>query len=502
MRKYPSLTGAPVNFLSGSTSQHHSMPMKHNDKNSDACRSPYPTALTRSVLAAMLLSLLLAATGSMAAVDQPVPSAPQFTKPFTLVELTDLALRNNPQTRIAWAQIRSSSAGVELARAGYWPQITGSVSVTRSQTTNFTGGANQAQTRYGPSISLSYLLWDFGSRSGALDAAKFSLTAAQLSDNQTMQDVILAVEQDYYQVLGLQALVQADESSVKDAQASLDAAQQNQKSGLATVGDVYQAEAALAGAQLSLQQAKGSLAVAQGTLMVEVGFPANTPFTLVPWNQNTKPQMPEQSVETLMAQARSARPELLASKAIAQAAVANLEATKGRGLPTLSFSGSASNTHTRLSSETLSSHSYQAGLTLSIPLFTGFSNQAANQQAQAAVDLSQATTTQLQQQVELEVWQAYQDLHTAAATISTSDAQLKSAEQAETVTSARYHGGLDTILDLLTAQATLASARVQQIQAQLNWVTGLAALGHAVGGLNAPANLNAPSNMSDIPESP
>lgn len=484
-----------VNFRSGPASQHHSMPMIANDKNTDSgCDL---RRAMRFAPAALVLGLLLLA-GTAAAVDQPVsaPPPPQFTKPFTLVELTDLALRHNPQTQIAWAEIRSSAAGVELARAGYWPQITGSYSITRSRTTNFTGGANQAQTRYGPSISLSYLLWDFGSRSGALDAAKFSLAAVQLSNNQTIQDVILAVEQDYYQVLGLQALAAADELSLKDAEASLDAAQQNQKSGLATVGDVYQAEAALAGTQLTLQQAQGSLAIARGTLMVEVGFPADTNFELVPLKPVSAPQMPSQTLDTLMAQAQQARPELLASKASEQAAIANLEATKGRGLPSLSLSASAGNTRTSLPNETLSSNSYQAGLTLSIPLFTGFSNQAANRQAQAAVDISQATSTQLQQQVELEVWQAYQNLHTAAVTIKTSAAQLKSAEQAETVTSARYQGGLDTILDLLTAQATLASARVQQIQAQLNWSTALAALGHAVGGLNAPPDI------SNSPESP
>lgn len=469
--------------------------MRFNNKIMDAYRTTRLPWIVLPVSAALLLGSLLMASTASAATDAPATpvKAPQFTRPFTLVELTDLALRNNPQTQIAWAQIRSSAAGVELTRAGYWPQISASYSITRNRTTNFTGGANQAQTRYGPSISLSYLLWDFGSRSGALDAAKFSLTAAQLSDNQTMQDVILAVEQDYYQVLGLQALTQTDELSIKDAEASLDAARQNQKSGLATIGDVYQAEAALAGAQLTLQQANGNLAVARGTLMVEVGFPASTNFNLAPWNQNSTPEMPKQTVTTLMAQARQARPELLASKASEQAAIANLEATKGRGLPTLTLSASGGSTRTRLSNETLSSSTYQAGLTLSVPLFAGFGDQAANRQAQAAVDISQATNTQLRQQVELEVWQAYQNLHTAAVTFKTSKIQLKSAQQAETVTSARYHGGLSTILDLLTAQATLANARVQQVQARLNWTTALAALGHAVGGLTAP------SEVSELP---
>ena len=440
-----------------------------------------------------LLSACLA-SAALAAADTSTGAAPQFAHPFTLVELTDMALSNNPQTKLAWAEIRASQAGVELARAGYWPQISADYSITRSRTVNFSGASNSAQTRYSPSISLSYLLWDFGNRSGSLDAAKYALTAAELSNNQTMQDVILAVEQDYYQVLGLQALEQADELSVKDAETSLDAAQQNQKSGLATVGDLYQAEAALAGAQLALQTAQGQLAVAVGTLAVEVGLPANTGITLAPWNKTVTPVMPAQTVEELLAQARQARPELLASKASEQAAISNLEATKARGLPTLALSANAGQTRTASAGFSQTANSYSAGLTLSIPLFTGFGDEAANKQAQAALDASQATMAQLQQTVELEVWQAYQNLHTAAVTLRTTEVQLKSAQQAEAVETARYHIGLDPILNLLTAQTTLASARVQQVQARLNWFTALAALGHAIGGLNAPSETAAPES--------
>ncbi|MGH8312086.1 MAG: TolC family protein, partial [Gammaproteobacteria bacterium] len=389
-----------------------------------------------------LLSVCLARAPAMAAQDsgnQAATPAPQFAQPFTLVELTNMALSNNPQTKLAWAEIRASQAGVELARAGYWPQINASYSVSRSRTVNFSGQANNAQTRYSPNISLTYLLWDFGNRSGTLDAAKYALMATELGNNQTMQDVILAVEQGYYQVLGLQALAQADELSVKDAETILDAAQQNQKSGLATVGDLYQAEAALAGAQLTLQQTQGQLAAAQGTLAVAVGLPANTHLPLAPWNKNVVPVMPEQTVEELLAQARQARPELLASKASQQAAVSNLEATRARGWPSLSLSASAGQTRTAAAGFNQTANNYSTGLTLSVPLFTGFGDQAANRQAQAAVDISQATTAQLQQTVELEVWQAYQNLHTAAVTLKTSEVQLKSAQQAEEVETARYH---------------------------------------------------------------
>jgi TolC family type I secretion outer membrane protein len=413
--------------------------------------------------------------------------APHFEQPLTLVQLTDLALHNNPSTRIAWAQIRSSEAGVELARAGYWPQLTLAYDYQRQKSASGVSGTSSPETLYGPSIDLSWLLFDFGTRSGSIDAAKYDLTAAQLDSDQTMQDLILQVEQDYYQVLGLQALQDADLKSLQDASTLLDAANQRKSSGIATIGDVYQAQAALAGAKLALQTAQGQLAAAHGQLAIAIGYTPDSAVPLAPWEDQVTATLPPEDVHTLLDKAAQARPELLASKAQQQAAIASLEATRAQGWPNLTLNASAGRTTSQIAGNRKNtSNTYDADLTLSFPLFTGFANQAATRQAQAAVDVAQATDEQLVQAVQLEVWQAYQNMRTAASSLDTSELQLKSAQQADDVTQARYKNGLGSILDVLSAQATLANARVQQVQARLNWFAALAAMGHAMGGLDAP----------------
>lgn len=403
---------------------------------------------------------------------------------LTLVQLTDLALRRNPKTQLAWAAIRSSEAGVELARAGYWPTIGAAVSAQRNRALNFSGLPSSTLTRYGVSVSLSYLLWDFGTRSGQLDQAKFELAAAQLSQHQTMQDVILQVEQAYYQVLGLQAVVEANRQSLKDAETNLVAARDRKSSGVATLGDVYKAEAAYAGAQLALQQTEGQLAGARGQLAVAIGDSPNTPFTLAAWEQEPTPMLPSRSVDDLIADARDARPELLAAKAREQSAAANIGATRGRGLPSLNFN--ANTGHTKVV-DVGDSSQYSLLLNLNVPLFAGFGDRAAVRQAEARLETARATSDDLRSQVELQVWQAYQNLSSARATLVSSAAQLKSAQLASDVSTARYRSGLDTLLDVLSAQTTLANARVQEVQARLNWAAAGAALGHAVGGLRSTA---------------
>lgn len=442
------------------------------------------------IIASAVTAPTLARADPLSARDDHATTAMTTTPALTLVELTDLALRRNPQTRLAWAALRASEAGVELARAGYWPQIDATLSAQRNRALNFSGLPSNTQTRYGASVSLSYLLWDFGSRSGLLDQAKFELASAQLSQNQTVQDVILQVEQAYYLVLGLQAVVEANRQSLHDAETNLSAAQDRKTSGLATVGDIYNLEAALAGVKLALQQSEGQLAVARGQLATAVGDSPDTLLPLAGWEEeDVAPLIPSQSVADLLATARGARPELLAAKAREQAAAANIDVTRGRGLPNLNFDAVAGQTHVV---DVGDSSQFNALLSLNIPLFAGFGDRAALKQAEALRDTARATSDDLRGQVELQVWQAYQNLRTAGVTVDTSAAQLRSAQQAMEVSNARYKSGLNTILDVLSAQTALANARVQQVQARLDWVAGRAALGHAVGGLVPPTSLESP----------
>ncbi len=86
-------------------------------------------------------------------------------------------------------------------------------------------------------------------------------------------------------------------------------------------------------------------------------------------------------------------------------------------------------------------------------------------------------------QVSNQVVTSYVSLHTAAARVRTADVLLASARQSEDVARGRYKAGVGTILDLLTAQAALASARAQQSQTRWTWATALAQLAHDVGVL-------------------
>jgi outer membrane protein len=116
-----------------------------------------------------------------------------------------------------------------------------------------------------------------------------------------------------------------------------------------------------------------------------------------------------------------------------------------------------------------------------IPLFTGFRDKYATAQAQALAEQAEASRDSLYRQTELDVWQAYYDVQTAASGIGSTEAQVKSAEQTSQATLARYQAGFGSILDLITAQLDESNARVQRIQSYLDWYTALARLHFSTG---------------------
>ncbi len=83
-----------------------------------------------------------------------------------------------------------------------------------------------------------------------------------------------------------------------------------------------------------------------------------------------------------------------------------------------------------------------------------------------------------------EVFVAHSDFQTATERVATSKDLLASATESERVAAGRYREGVGTVLDLLSAQRALATARAAEIRARLDWFVALARLAHDIGSLD------------------
>jgi outer membrane protein TolC len=326
------------------------------------------------------------------------------------------------------------------------------------------------------------VLFDFGTRANEVEAARYRLLAANLTQNRVLQEIVFQVEQAYYGLMGFEALVKTNRDSLRNFETSLEATQRRRESGLATVGDVYRAETAVAQARLALQRSEGEYRKSRGLLNVSVGLPVNQVLELVPLGDLPVVKEVGASIEALLARAKAQRPDLIAAEARVRSAQAAAKAASTAGLPSIDVTAAAGNVLFR--DERPAVDTFNIGLSLRIPIFTGFRDTYNERRARALAEAAQGARDDLYNQTELDVWQSYFDLQTAATTIGSTQSQVKSAQQTAQATLARYRAGFGTILDLITAQQDESNARVQRIQAYLDWFTALARLNLSIGAGN------------------
>ena len=409
-------------------------------------------------------------------------------KALTLPELTEFALRNNPRTRQSWFAARAAAANLGVVLGDDFPTVTGGYSVARTRPISGTNPTNSViwLNRWGPQISFNYVIYDFGGGDAKVDAAEYRLLAANLAQNRVLQEVIFQVEQAYYQLNGVEALVRVNEQSLKNIETALDAARRRRESGLATVADVYRTETQVAQAQLTLTRSRGEFEKARGQLSTVVGLPISSSVRV---QTLTAPPQTTQAVSAIndyLERVKLIRPDLVASEAQARAARASAVAASKAGLPSIEISGNSqfsnwAKTGYLSEPDRPGTHAHNLTLNIRIPIFSGFKDTYQVRQAEALAQQAEAARDSLYRQTQLEVWQSYYDLQTVIGSIKSTEALVRSAEQTAQATLARYQSGFGSILDLITAQQDEASARTQRIQSYLDWYTVLARLHLSVG---------------------
>lgn len=400
---------------------------------------------------------------------------------LALADVVDLALRNNPQTQLSWSQARAGAATYGAASAAYLPTVDASANAAYSQTTvGQTLGGTGTRRSITPAVSLSYLLFDFGGRSGTVAAARAAAVALDLTHNATLQNVVLQAEGAYFNFQTQRALVGAARLSVAEADSNLASARQRNRAGVATIADVLQAETLLAQAQLDLETVEGNLEVARGALAVAMGLPANARFDLAPVNDSIPVALAAADVDTLINRALENRPDLAAARVQIEQSQAEVRVARSALFPSVSLGSTLS--HPYSSQPNATGSTFGVTLGVAIPIFN-LARPYNVMAARAQVDASAARANVLRTEVAQQVFTSYYQLRTATQRARTADVLLSSALRSEAAARARYRAGVGTILDLITAQSALASARAQQAQSRWVWATSLAQLSHDVGAL-------------------
>jgi len=405
---------------------------------------------------------------------------------LTFVAAVELALCANPQTRSAWAQAHAQAAALGRAESAWLPQISATGSESRQfggQHADVNGNiVDTPQNTGDAAVNLTWTLYDFGGRTGKIDSARSLLYAAAATASSVVQQTVRSVVQAYYGAVAGDASLIAAKSTEEVSAHSLEIARALQAGGAGTLGDVLQAQTAHEQAVIARVQADAAAKSAHGTLAVTLGRTADQTFLLAPEPVPTEVPALSARIADLMREASRQRPDLAAARFQRDAAEADITVAQALGRPSISVGV----LHQFISTTGVPNQNYdQIGVSVTVPLFTGFNVTYGVRQAQAALHVSEANLEQVQLNVTLDVWNGYYNLESANQQLTATADLLKTAEENEQVAIGRYKAGVGSIVDVLTAQTALATARELRINSELGWKVARAQLALALGRLSS-----------------
>lgn len=426
--------------------------------------------------------------------ESATPQKPAYaidaTKVYTLAELVDLAQSHNPETRVAWDAAKARAARLGIARAAFLPTITSVALAETVRQASLIGEYFHRQTLgvFEPVLHVEYLVFDYGNRSGGVDAAKAKLLAADLAFNDTHRKIVFQVASSYYSLLNARGEREAAEVSLKNAQMVEEDAENRLANGLATKPDQLEATAARAQADYDLQAALGAEEISAGNLATAMGLPANTHLEVQPIAELPLPAEMKDSVDREMDRAFAERPDLLQQLARVRAANASIRQARSSYFPTLSFTGDgdlarAYGQQDLLPGSYAQGEVWNVGLDLRWTLFDGTRREHEVAQAVAEKRAAEAEVDALRDQIENEVWAAYSDMKVALRQQQSAAALLAASEQSFEAAHESYGYGVRSLLDVVSAQRALAQARSEDVLARTQLLLQLVDLSFRTGDL-------------------
>lgn len=407
------------------------------------------------------------------------------SNPLTLAQAMDVALCHNPQLQGTWATIKVQAAALGEARAAYLPTITGSISRMRDHTHTPNNPLQSSTTLKNTTeyASLSWRLFDFGGRAANRRSVADLLDAALADHNAALQKILTNVISAYFDAQTAQATQISKLKIEQYAQATLDAAQRREARGAGAESDTLQAATALSKARLDRSRAQGTYQKDLSILLYALGLPESTHLTLgvdlVDQSDHIK-----QDLNSWLQQAQAQHPAILAAQAQVDAAKEKVTSTRSEGLPSLDLTGNFyQNGRPNQGLNPTKTDETLAGLTLNIPLFSGFGQTYKIRGAQAQVEQKEAALQDTEQQILMDVVKAHADAMAAADNLQYSQDLLTSAQKALATVQRKFDKGASDILDVLSTQSALADAEQQRIQCLAEWRSARLRLLASVGGL-------------------
>lgn len=463
------------------------------------------------IIAGMLVTVSLSAQQPLRLSEQqPLslsaqqPLSLSVQEPLTLEECRSMALTNNKQIAVAEQQVEKAGYGVKSYRANFLPKIsvTGNYLLTTASMereipsfhlptyvpdatgqlvpnilTTVDGVPIFKEYAFFPGMELNlkpngtYLagvrleqpIYTGGKITSAYRMALLGEEMARLNRQKTEAEVILQADEAYWtyvRVLELKKVAEAYKEMLDQLGTDVTNAYE---AGMVPRNDLLRVEVKRNEVELQLLKADNGVRLARMNLCHVIGLPLNSEITVAP--HTTAPQE-----EALPLPDLALRPEVELLMHQVELKVEQVKLARSEFLPQVGIGGNFSyaNGLKLNDNKLLDNTAFSAVVSVQVPIFHWGEGKNRVRSAMAEKRMAQLQQEELTGMMELEVQQALQNYQESLAAIQLTNRSLSQAEENLRESRDRYDAGMETLSNLLEAQAMWQQAKSESVEAGCN----------------------------------
>jgi outer membrane protein len=405
-------------------------------------------------------------------------TAEDALSPLTLEKAVGMALERHPDILISQEETNELRGRIREVRSGAFPQVSFQGFGLRLRDPSILNSSSfddvpqefrdalipKANNMFDMGLRVKQPLYTAGKVGTALRLAEVSLEETEANAESVRRQLAFLVFQAFHNLL----LAQANSDVIRETHAQrlqhLEHARIRYENGVATQVDVLRSEVNVANIEPEIIRADNRVQLARSELNNLIVIDLETPTEIVgeleylPWNAGSLETIQERtleqrpSIKTLQHQLQQARLTLALAHAENKLSV-DLEGQVGYAVrePQNFFDNNFSK--------------WSITFNFNLPLFDSGRKSGLVVQAQARVRAAEYRLEKYENDVRLEVKQAYDDMQSSEKAIHADRLSVSQAENVLEMMQANYQYGAATTLDVMDSQTTLAEARNEEIRA-------------------------------------
>ncbi|MCW8929940.1 MAG: efflux transporter outer membrane subunit [Gammaproteobacteria bacterium] len=418
-----------------------------------------------------------------------------------LDKLIDTALRNNQDVRLAAARVAEFAARVDIARAGFFPQLGYSGDGNRNQLSreSYNGPSSGSRTynSYTAGLNIGWELDFWGKVARATEASRADLLAAEEGRKVVILTLISSVASNYLQLQSLDEQLIIAKDTVKRREQSVVLFQDKFKGGVISELEVAQVQSEYELARVRIPAIERQIVLLENALSVLIGQNPGSINRTSQSDEVTFPAIPEEIPSDILSQ----RPDILEAENNLIAANARIGVAKAAYFPTISLTGMLGFASESLSSLLNSSAGvWSAGGSMLGPIFSGGSIDAQLRASEAEQKQLVAQYIKSIQTALMEVEDALISVKKLKEEFNAQSRQVEALKSYSHFAQIRYNDGYVSYIEVLDSERSLFDAELELVRKQGEVLVALVSVYKSMGGgwINEAEKV---ANETDFPKS-